>query len=185
MGKKLSEKIWVTRIIRINTEKRFINNALIADWIIPYYSLNFIILSILPFTRTREYINCVSIIGSLVILIASIVISSYQFRLRAYKMKNHYIKLDELYRKANQNDLKKEEEDQIFIDYERELKTVENHNDYDFLKTANCYSIDQNSGFSQLSCSKIFYLRFLQLKRILFILFIFCFPILIDIWVSR
>ena len=182
MVTNLSQRIWKTRKIRIQTEQRLLRNALIADCVIPFYSLSFIIISIFPNNNNNKIANSISIIGSLWILIASIIISMQQYRLRAYKMKNHYIKLDRLYRRASKEGLEEQEEDKISKYYENELQLVENHSRGDYLIVYNGLSKDKESGFGEMKCFDKIECWGRRILRNLLIFIIFAIPILLIIF---
>jgi len=174
-----SEKIWKTRKIRINTEARLNKWATIFDILIPLYSLNFIIITILPIAKKDDWISFISITGSLIILVVSIVVANRNHKIRAYKMMLHYIKLDQIYtRIQSANEADKES---IYNEYLNELTTIENHNNSDYLKTIIESRNDEGSGFPQVG--KVNFLKYYLIKLVSYviILFLFGLPVLIDL----
>ena len=173
-----ADRIWKTRKIRINTETRLNINAWIIDIIIPLYSLNLIVITILPLNKNDIWISFISIVGSLVILIGSLITSNRNFKLRAFKMRLHYIKLDKLYTRINScTDAEKEK---IYEEYLDELKTIENHSDFDYRKTLIKQKKDPDSKFPKpTNVEALIYYMFLIMRWIL-IISIFTIPVIID-----
>ncbi len=178
----LSQRIWKTRKIRINTESRLNKMGIIFDLLVPLYSLNFIIITILPIQKKDNWITFVSIAGSLVILIISILASNRNYKIRAYKMRLHYIKLDDLYTKLNMDDRKVEE---VYSEYQKELLSVENHSDGDYLKTIIDLKNDNGSGFPKVKISN--YIKFYSIKILhaFIVIILFMLPIFIDIMIAK
>ena len=127
------DKIWITRKCRIIMESRLKRYALIAEFLIPYYSLVIIALAIIPLTVVsnpdQKLFNLASIVGSIFILIISILFSSQKYELRSYLIKEQYIELNRLYDTVNT-----ENEHEILQQYNDILKQTENHLEIDYIK---------------------------------------------------
>ncbi len=132
---KLSDKLWITRKTRIYTEQRLLWNAFWAQCIMIFYSSLLVFLSIWILVHPSHKLEIFSIFSSVTVLVASIFLSSQQYKERSLSIKYSYIKLDELASRAiraeNSNDVN------TLISIESEYSTillnVENHTDYDFL----------------------------------------------------
>ena len=174
-----SDKIWKTRKIRINTESRLNKWATIFDILIPLYSLNFIIITILPITKNDEWIKFISIAGSLIILIVSILVANRNHKIRAYKMMLHYIKLDQIYTRIENSE--EDEKEKNFDEYLEELKNVENHSNADYLKTIIENRNDKDSGFPGVAWDDFLKYYFIKSVSVILIILLFGLPILIDL----
>lgn len=132
---KLSDKIWVTRKTRINSEKRLKSYALLSDISIIFYSLLIVFLSISGYIKPNDKINYLTICSSVSLLVISVFISSTKFTERANAMRNCYIRLHELYYKVIESE--KHNDSEKLFDYQSYyndmLLNIENHSDYDFL----------------------------------------------------
>jgi len=132
--KAISDKIWETRKSRINQEKRLLHYATISEFIIPWYSIVLIAITINPFPQRKEIANYSSIIGSIIILVVSIIISSKDFKLRAKEVKSIYIQLDKLYHQAKSIELLRGDINEVFVEYSSILDNTENHSTDDYMK---------------------------------------------------
>lgn len=131
----LSDKIWVTRKARIYTEQRLLNSNSISNFLIVWYSLILVFLTIWNLEYPNEYINIFLVFGSIALLIASTVVTSQKYLERSLAVRNCYVKLDELYSKVIIAE-QKENVDQIQelkTEYSAIIQNVENHSDYDYL----------------------------------------------------
>jgi len=133
---KLSDKIWITRKARINAELRFNKSDRIAKVLITYYSSFLVICSVLNLNYSSEYGSIGLVLGSILVLVTSVFLSSQKFNNRAIAMRNHYLHLQELSSRAirfeesgNNEGLQKIESEYIYC-----LSNIENHSEYDFLR---------------------------------------------------
>jgi carbon starvation protein CstA len=132
---KLSDKIWITRKTRIYTEQRLLSNAFWTQFIMIFYSSLLLVLSIWILVNPSQKVEIFSIFSSVVVLVASIFLSSQQFKERSLAIKNSYIKLEELISRARRAEDSNDVSATISIEseYATILLNVENHTDYDFL----------------------------------------------------
>lgn len=132
---RFSDKIWITRKNRINTEKRLNQNAVFSEVFIIVYSTILVILSIWNFVNPNNKVNLFLIFGSITVLSISIYISSQKFGERALAMRNHYIALDKLYEKTKRAEYEQRIDDLIIAEenYADLLSNIENHSDFDHL----------------------------------------------------
>lgn len=155
-------KIWITRKIRIFSERRLERLHLITKVIMIYYSFILVCLSILNLKKSNKTYEEIIVITSLAILITSIFLSSQRFKERALYFKNCYLQLDQLYHKicqAEKNNLITEDKlEQYLTEYREILETGENHSSYDFMCLR--YSIRKNTKTTLEPFGTLDYLSF-------------------------
>ncbi|MDA3779713.1 MAG: SLATT domain-containing protein [Bacteroidales bacterium] len=183
---KLSDKIWITRKTRINTEKRLKRYALISEVIMIIFSLVMVYLSIWNFVDQNIDINFLLICGSIGVLIASIYLSSQRFSERALQIRNCYIRLDELNFKVksieelgNKDSLK-----EAMTEYKETLLNIENHNDYDYLCLRYSLRNDKEATFPEFSRIDLFHYFIEKFLRIFLVFLIFLSPFILLILYS-
>lgn len=147
LPKMLSDRIWVTRKARINTERRLLRNSLLSEILLAYYSLFVVVLSIWNFTRPNEIINLLLLSASVVVLVLSVFLSSQRFRERALAMRNCYVRLGELQGRAktSEDEHNKTELDVIDQLYRELLISSENHTETDYLSIRHALKNDINT----------------------------------------
>jgi hypothetical protein len=128
--KSVEDRIWETRKARINLERRLISYARLIDWLIPWYSVVLIALAIIPFPEHRNFAN-VSTVGAVLILVASVIASSQNYRIRALQIREQYIELDEIHYKLTKST--DDERERLVALYHERLKSTENHSNWDYL----------------------------------------------------
>lgn len=174
-GKSLYDKIWETRKARINAEQRLLRYQNLSDWLVPWISANLIIINLLPNASSNKYISIFNIYLSIIILIASIIINSKQFAVRAFNMKAHYIKLDSLLYKI------KSDEKNISL-YEEEynslLNQIENHARIDYLKLAIELKNNKDTTVNKLTWKDKLYYYFYNFIFYFFIASLFVLPLI-------
>lgn len=169
----LEKRIWETRKIRINSESRLIRNAHIIDYLIPWYSLNFIVITLAPFQKNNDWLVFISVCGSLLILITSILMSNMNYKVRAYKMKLHYLELDALLHQLKDLSINT---DDIYHKYNEYLKNIENHTNWDYKKTLIQYKKSKTT-FPKLETKNEIFFRIKQILLIIFFLILFVIPL--------
>lgn len=173
--KSIYDKIWETRKVRINTEQRLLRYLNISDWLIPLFSANLIIINLLPNIKNNQYLNIFTISLSILILIASIILNSKQFGVRASNMKAHYIELNKLLFKI-------ESDEKNIADYNLEYNTllnqIENHSRIDYLKLAIELKKNPNSTVNKPTWRDEVYYYFRIISFYFFIACLFVLPII-------
>ncbi|MBV6512650.1 MAG: hypothetical protein FMNOHCHN_02159 [Ignavibacteriaceae bacterium] len=133
---KLSEKIWLTRKCRIQASTRLERFDLNSKIIINYYSLFIVILSLYSLVKPDPAMGISLTSASILVLVASLFITSRNFKERSISHKQCYIKLDELMHKVKDS----EENNKVGSlstltrSYASVLNLTENHSEYDYLK---------------------------------------------------
>jgi hypothetical protein len=145
MIKRLSDKIWITRKCRINSSERLILTNRIAQFLINYFTL--VVLSISIWTLysndASSQLSFITVIASLFLFAGTIGVNSLNYKERIVSLKSCYIKLDELIGDLEilkndlpqlHRDIARERFKIIRSSYQKILDEVENHNSYDYLK---------------------------------------------------
>ncbi len=131
---KLSDRMWITRKVRINMEKRLNFNYKICTYLIPWYSILLIAVSIIPSNVDSSIRNTFSVLGSIIVLVVSLLLSQKDFKQECRQVKEQYISIGKLisdaYSAENRNDSTANIEDQ----YDQLLRETENHSEYDYKK---------------------------------------------------
>ncbi len=134
--KKLSDRIWETRKTRIYTEKRLMNNELITERLMIWYSFFLVVASVCSLKTQGVDISLYCTVGSIFVLVTSIYLSAQRYASRAATMKSHYISLELL-----ECSVRNEEDNENMAElknleksYCALLNSIENHSDWDYLK---------------------------------------------------
>lgn len=90
---KLSEKIWWTRVARIETERRLLANLFHAELILVWYALFSVGISIYSLNEQNNVPQTYWVIFSVLTLACSLYINTQSYKERAMKMKTCYEKL--------------------------------------------------------------------------------------------
>jgi len=127
----IADNIWWTRKARIQTEKRLLSNARHAQLLLLWYSFVSVGASVyyLQFNSQSEYSNVSWVIFSVLVLCVSGFINGLSYKERAAIVKDSYESLNNLYRKAKQENADTE---LINNEYEQILSLCENHADIDY-----------------------------------------------------
>ncbi|XQY92498.1 SLATT domain-containing protein [Metabacillus sp. HB246100] len=182
----LSDKIWITRKCRINTSERLIFLNYISQFFINYYTL--VILSISIYTlysdNASDFLSFTTVIASLFLFAVTIGINTLDYKGRIRDLKNCYIELDVLINKLEllkrELQLKETREiklqfEQIRDDYIKNLKGVENHNSYDYLK----FKLSQKEYRNVFLYLKYYAVNILFILTIVLLMFLPFLPILL------
>ena len=131
----LKNKIWVTRKTRIYTEQRLQCVSNITKALMVAYSLALVSLSLWNLKSNSQDLNEISAFASIVVLVLSVYLTAQRYSERSLAMRNCYIKLDELYSRAERaeanNDMNGLEN--LESEYSSLLINIENHSEYDYL----------------------------------------------------
>ena len=131
----LSDKVWITRKCRINSEKRLKRDEHISQILQLYYSSLLVLFSVYNLAYESSNTNLLLVMGSIIVLVSTVYLYSHNYNERALIMRNCYIRLDEIYYKALRAE-KKDEKDsvkQLLDEYTSILMNIENHSEYDYL----------------------------------------------------
>lgn len=85
--KKLSEKIWLTRVSRIETERRLLANLFHAELILVWYALFSVGISIYSLNEKNTIPQTYWVIFSVLTLACSLYINTQSYKERAMKIK--------------------------------------------------------------------------------------------------
>lgn len=131
---KLSDRIWLTKKCRMESESRFNRYDSFSKYLITYYSSFILVLSLYSVIENKGEYNFSIISASMLILIISLLITSMRFKERSLSYKQCYIKLDELLHDIEKNDQDKKITCEIYKKYNDVLNLTENHSEYDYYK---------------------------------------------------
>lgn len=131
---KLSDRMWITRKARINMEKRLLLDLRIYTYLIPWYSILLIAVSVLPSAVNTTIKNSISVMGSIIVLVASLLLSQRDYRQECRLIKEQYIKIVKLIHDAIAAEANNESTDAIENEYCLLLQSTENHSEYDYKK---------------------------------------------------
>ena len=165
----LSDKIWITRKSRIYTEKRLLYANNFSNILVVWYSSFVALMTIWNLQYPDEKLNIILVIGSIAVLVASVVLASQKFTERSLAIKHCYIKLDELYSKTKKAEGNNNESHIIELEkeYSEILESVENHSDYDYLYFRFEIRNNQNTTLPAFTCHDHFlFLYHLVLQKI-------------------
>ncbi len=179
---RLSDKIWYTRKSRIESATRLNNNDLISQILINYYSVFIVSISIWDLYDKSVNLSLLIVITSIMILVTSIFITNRNFKTRALELKNCYIKLDEIFRKAVSAEEKRSNEIEIISkEYDNVLLFSENHSTYDYLNVLylNKNSKQNNDDYPIITKFQIFQLFLYKIFRKVIFLVLFIFPVIL------
>lgn len=187
---KLSDRMWVTRKARINMEKRLLLMSNVYTYLIPWYSIIIIALSLFPNKIESSLRDSISIFSSVFVLVASLVLSQRDLKQECTKIKKQYIKLGKLTTDTKNAEDKSNDTSQFEKKYNKLLFSTGNHSENDFRKVKiECrmrknnnpdeqYTVPLPSGLDYL----IFFLSYLVSRFVIILLFIS--PILLYIWLK-
>jgi hypothetical protein len=180
---KLSDKIWITRKVRIIAEQRLLKWSMISQVFMIFFSLIMVFCSIWNFTQQNTYSDSVLLCGSIAILAISIFLTSQRFSERALAMRNCYIRLDELYTYTLNIEESKDSKSmqEVIKRYNDILLNVENHSEYDYLNLR--FSLRKQKNTTLPEFTKLDYCDFLleTFIRIISIIFLFLVPLVLPL----
>lgn len=152
----LKNKMWITRKCRIIASERLISLELLSKFLINYYTLVILsisIWSIYSVSQENNHLSFITIIASLFLFGGTWGISSMNFKERIVNLKACYIELDILYSdleilKENLSTINKSDAiskfEHVRDKYRKILDDVENHSSYDYLK----FKFQTGKGFN-------------------------------------
>lgn len=131
--KKLKEQIWMTRICRINAEKRLLGKDQFVGAINIYYSLCTSILSIVLLKYSSEKMNYLAVIMSIVTLVSILYVKGRRYTERAGLFRKNYTDLQRLEIKLSVEGLSDEEVEEIGLQHCDLMEDGENHSPFDYI----------------------------------------------------
>ena len=132
---KLSDKIWWTRISRIETERRLLANLFHSELILVWYSFFSVAIAIWSINTNSNLSDKYWVSFSVLTLACSLYINAQSYKERALKIKDCYEKLDLLYitvSHAEKNHITDSSYSDLNNQYLQILDQCENHLPYDY-----------------------------------------------------
>ncbi len=171
--KWLSNKIYITRKTRIETNERIKRENQFYQLINVYYSLFIVALSIISLIYIRndnQLFSTLLLVASIILTMFSLYHASKNHAERYFVTKSSYIRLDLLYSKIeyiNPESLTSELLEDILKEYHEELDKVENHTKIDYLKAKKATCV---KGFTTSDCICLFWNIAIEIIRKVFLL---------------
>lgn len=94
--KNLKDAIWITRVSRINAEKRLLNTNRFIQGINIYYSCVTILFSILSLINSNDKLSLITVFMTISLLITILYLNSLKYEERARDYRSNYTKLHKL-----------------------------------------------------------------------------------------
>lgn len=95
----VQDKIWITSRIRMMAERRLLRYNNWSLFLLAYYSVFTVILSVFPeyFKNYYKYFDGITVTASVAVLVASLVVSGFRFERTASLYRDCYLSLQRLY----------------------------------------------------------------------------------------
>ncbi|MBS7825261.1 SLATT domain-containing protein [Wohlfahrtiimonas chitiniclastica] len=180
--KELSEKIFWTRLARIEAERRLLANLFHAELILVWYALISVGVSIYSLAHENEISQTYWVIFSVLTLACSLYVNTQSYKERAMRIKICYEKLDVLYHRAktaeDNSSTTSYHMEQLHKKYTRILDICENHLPKDYHR-AKMYQWSDKKAVTCLPFRtwKIYTLN--VIGRSIIFLFLYTFPLII------
>lgn len=130
---KLRDQIWMTRICRINAEKRLMEKDHFVEIINIYYSLCTTILSVILLQCQSNKLNNLVVAMSIVTLVSVLYIKGLRYAERAGSFRQNYTELQKLEIELSVEGLTDTEIKTIGLQYCDLLAKGENHSSFDYV----------------------------------------------------
>lgn len=130
---KLKNRIWTTRVSRVNTEKRLQQKESFIQAINIYYSCVTSIFSIMSCINNDEKLSIITVYMTISLLVSIMYLSSQKYGEKAQQYKENYISLNKLEFKlehCDENDIEQIEEQYCDL-----LNDYSNHTTFDYYRT--------------------------------------------------
>lgn len=129
----VQDKIWITSRVRMIAEKRLLQYNNWSLFLLAYYSVFTVVLSVFPnyFRSFYTYFDGIAVAASVAVLVASLVVGGFRFERTASLYRDCYLSLQRLY--EDEGDISAKQKTYADI-----LVVCPNHSDgdyYDFLVT--------------------------------------------------
>lgn len=127
----VQDKIWITSRVRMMAEKRLLKYNNWSLFLLAYYSVFTVLLSVFPdyFKSFYTYFDGIAVAASVAVLVASLVVGGFRFERTASLFRDCYLSLQRLYEDEGDSSSKQKP-------YADILMVCPNHSDgdyYDFL----------------------------------------------------
>lgn len=179
----MEDQVWWTRKARINAEKRLLENQKKIDYLLLWYSLSAVFVSIWqiysPADSNQPFSSMIFTCFSVFILALSLLNGNCKFSGRAAQFKDNYIALQRLYYKIKESNSL---ENQNHQEYEKLLNVSENHEEIDYLRSLiwEWINTTDKSKLTRLPQKHHFIIySFYKIKRYILLLFLFLLPIVL------
>lgn len=155
---KLKNQIWLTRISRINAEKRLINKEKFIQAVNIYYSCITIIFSFLSFIKKDDALSLITIFMSVSLLISIMHLNAQKYAEHAREFRDNYTQLQQL--EFNLSHLTDDDDSEIKKVEEKYCKLMNefnNHITYDYY----CTLANSSPEFKKKNCNFISELNYI------------------------
>ena len=134
-AERLKNQIWITRVSRVNAEKRLLSKNSFIQGVNIYYSCVTIIFSILSLVNNNGKYGLVATFMSLAVLVAILYLKSLRFTDIALKYRHNYTKLHKLEFQLSNKEITTKQIIEIQNNYCNLLNSACNHIPYDYYRT--------------------------------------------------
>ena len=183
---KFRDQIWITRMARINAEKRLLHNESFIQGINIYYSLFTVFISISVLIWPSQGFSVLSLAMTVALLIVILYFKSLRFPERAMDYRRVYTELQKLEFQLSQENVSEDIVNQVTEKYCNLIAEGENHISYDYYKAVANSSEDYKKEHYNWRIGLKYYanliFRLLICLLVIFFPFILCFLIW---WVSQ
>lgn len=131
---KLCNRIWATRMSRINAEKRLLNNENFIQGLNIYYSLMTVIMSIFALVWPSQLLNVLTLIMTVSLLVVILYFKSLRFPERAMEYRRIYAEMQKLELKLKYSGDNEDTVKQVVDEYNELIKQGENQISFDYYK---------------------------------------------------
>lgn len=176
---KLQDQIWITRVSRINAERRLIWKSIIVQVINIYYSCAVVFFAILSLIRHDDNLSLISIFISIALLVAILYLTSLRYSENAREYRKNYTSIQRLEFELNHI---KSSEDKKIQEIENRfcilLDSSSNHSSFDYTWALLCCNKEYRERHKDKSWRAIrFKFYFGVFWRVLIIFVTLIFPI--------
>ena len=174
--KQLRDTIWITRVSRVNAEKRLLNKDSFIQGINIYYSCVTILFSILTLFNDNDKLSLITVFMTVSLLVTILYFNSLKYTDQARDFRTNYTQLYKLELELDENDVSEERLSKIKSEYCDLLNSSFNHITYDYYCTVN----SANEDFKKTRWHKIRFNYWVNLTwRIVVKIFVIILPILL------
>ena len=180
----LSDRAWITKRCRMLAAERLSNNNRYSQELITYYSFLLVVVSVISLRYSdifKDMAGVLLVLGSIAVLIMSLVISNKNYIERSINMKRSYLEIDMICDKsiAAEKVCDDNKLNDIFFEYNKILNNTENHSTYDY--NCLCFSNRNNKSFTgkRLDLLELIELVGNKMLRSLLVVISFLFPLFV------
>ena len=156
---QFKNQVWITRVSRVNAEKRLLRKKNFTEFINIYYSCIMIIFSIFSIIYESSNLSLVSLVMSICLLVAILYVNNQNYFERARKFRENYTKLQNIEFQLSR--LNEEDTDSLYKlqeEYCNLLDLNENHISFDYICTMYRSNINFRIKRNFVGCSS--YLKY-------------------------